>query len=764
MSKHIEAEGGELLIRSSNGYMAIIPKNMAEFVKEHIKSGNHAVVDNYVKGLKEMKDGSKAQDGGTIKPPTKGIAPAESTGNNFGMVAAQNFRMAQQNAEKERLYRKALEDKTGAAEEYFTKRYNTSPHRYKYDTDPQYRKEVDVRSAETSKKFGSIDLPATDVRSRNYAGNPNLAFMTHKGMSNEGRKALEESNLMAIGSVLPIPGLQTVGKVPSVFSPLIKAGSKVASLVKAEPFVVEIKGLEGQISKLKAEEKANENLQKSLWADVKSGNLSKQDYAKKMSELPSEDVISRRGALEKELRQTIVKKDIHNLPQEDILKSESQLGKDISNGGTNTVGVYELGENHVARLSSHGYDDASRLLKYKAAIKSPRIARTLQVKNIDGKVYQVQEKVGGTPITKLTETEIKQIPKEHINNFWKDKAELDKLGLNIDISGGKSNIFYDPNKGFQIIDLGIGKPSASDAIIQQYPFLQKAGAGLQELGGKVLQGRKVGTTLVSPQSQDVMKLAKPSPSAPESVALADFKARIQTPEGRRRLEKLGILGDKQLQDLRMVNTSAEQGAYYPDINYATVNPADKMPANIARHEIEHAVQDAYQSGREQVYGTEFDPFPYMKSHRVTPGQTDIDRSMAMLETWDEPLKNKREWDDFSKSYSYESAPKPDKDKMALNYFVWGSNGREKSAFLGEVQQYMLDKKLINHPYQKITMDDVKNAYKTASANNDELRLFNISKPNAYNFALIRDNLNKMLTLTGAAGAGATTIKRSNEKR
>lgn len=53
--KHIEAEGGELLIQSSNGYTAIIPKNMAAFVKEHIKSGNHAAVDHYVKGLKEVK-------------------------------------------------------------------------------------------------------------------------------------------------------------------------------------------------------------------------------------------------------------------------------------------------------------------------------------------------------------------------------------------------------------------------------------------------------------------------------------------------------------------------------------------------------------------------------------------------------------------------------------------------------------------------------------------------------------------------------------
>jgi hypothetical protein len=83
MSKHIEAEGGELLIKSSNGYMAIVPKNMAEFIKEHIKSGNHAAVDHYVKGLQEMKDGSKAQDGGTIKPPSNAVASDALQVNRF---------------------------------------------------------------------------------------------------------------------------------------------------------------------------------------------------------------------------------------------------------------------------------------------------------------------------------------------------------------------------------------------------------------------------------------------------------------------------------------------------------------------------------------------------------------------------------------------------------------------------------------------------------------------------------------------------------
>lgn len=52
---HVEVEGGELLIRSSNGMMAIVPKAMAPFIAEHIKSGNHHVVDHYVKSLQPLK-------------------------------------------------------------------------------------------------------------------------------------------------------------------------------------------------------------------------------------------------------------------------------------------------------------------------------------------------------------------------------------------------------------------------------------------------------------------------------------------------------------------------------------------------------------------------------------------------------------------------------------------------------------------------------------------------------------------------------------
>ena len=234
--------------------------------------------------------------------------------------------------------------------------------------------------------------------------------------------------------------------------------------------------LESEISKLKQKEVLAEESRKNLWADYKAGKITGEEYtisAKKLNPTPFDNP---RHKLEQQLREHKVKQDIINTPQQNILKSESQLGKNISDGGSNTKGVFELGDDYVARLSAHGYDDASRLVNYTDKIKSPRISKTLQVKEIDGKVYQVQEKATGTPITKLSSEDYKNIPKQHIDNFWKDKTELDKLGLSIDISGGKSNVFYNKNKGFQFIDLGIGK-NESNKVISETLKLPKSNSG-----------------------------------------------------------------------------------------------------------------------------------------------------------------------------------------------------------------------------------------------------------------------------------------------
>lgn len=64
MAGKLEVEGKEILIKSSNGTMAVIPKDKVSMVKSHIASGNHGMVDKFVNTLKEFKhDNQKAGDG-----------------------------------------------------------------------------------------------------------------------------------------------------------------------------------------------------------------------------------------------------------------------------------------------------------------------------------------------------------------------------------------------------------------------------------------------------------------------------------------------------------------------------------------------------------------------------------------------------------------------------------------------------------------------------------------------------------------------------
>jgi hypothetical protein len=64
MGNKLEVEGKEILIKSSKGIMAVIPKDKVSWVKEQIESGRNDVVDKYVGSLKEFKyDNQKAANG-----------------------------------------------------------------------------------------------------------------------------------------------------------------------------------------------------------------------------------------------------------------------------------------------------------------------------------------------------------------------------------------------------------------------------------------------------------------------------------------------------------------------------------------------------------------------------------------------------------------------------------------------------------------------------------------------------------------------------
>jgi hypothetical protein len=253
--------------------------------------------------------------------------------------------------------------------------------------------------------------------------------------------------------------------------------------------------------------------------------------------------------------------------------------------------------------------------------------------------------------------------------------------------------------------------------------------------------------------------------------ISEFRERITTPEGIKRMQELGITSEEQkaiLDNFKVYsdpNPSSGPAYYnpgYDDYNMLTkkpqigINPSltqEPFLGQIVRHEIEHGVQNAIN----KTSGDLSKPSP-------------IDNILNDLE-----LKK-----NFKEGYSAKADPKRMKEyfsdkQAATNYFLKGSQGREKSAFAAEVQQFMLEKGIIKHPYEKITPEKIDKAIVESKLGNDDLRLFKIIKNTDGNKQKIAEALNKMLTVTGAAalGYGATreqkqkggyVVTRSNERK
>jgi len=210
--------------------------------------------------------------------------------------------------------------------------------------------------------------------------------------------------------------------------------------------------------------------------------------------------------------------------------------------------------------------------------------------------------------------------------------------------------------------------------------------------------------------------------------LSDFKNRINTKEGLKRAKKLNINVDK-LNKLKS-NTAPHDDIAFYDNN--VINVSSQIPkkhiSNISRHEIEHAIQHAA---------------PY-NGHPVA--FTKIDESLNEL-----ILKNDSELFD-----NYEHPPGRTVSEAIENTLNRPGEAKEyfkriseKSAFLSEVQQSMLDNKIIKHAYEKITPETVKKLKHTLDTKNDNsLRLMNIIKDDELNYKIIARNLNRMLAVPG----------------
>lgn len=226
-----------------------------------------------------------------------------------------------------------------------------------------------------------------------------------------------------------------------------------------------IQELQEQVTDIKYLETQAGQTTKEIFQKYKNKTISGEEYTKQVKDLLPWDVTDNpRYKLEKQIRELQVQQDVAWISQEQIFTNLSQLGENISDGWSNNKWVFLLWEKFVARKSARGYDDASRLILYKDKIQSSVIKKTLQIVELEGNVYQVQQRAMGKPILELSSDEKNHIPANHYKAFWDAIAEMRDLWLSLDISWWKSNVFYDNRQGFSIIDLWIGSFPENELI------------------------------------------------------------------------------------------------------------------------------------------------------------------------------------------------------------------------------------------------------------------------------------------------------------
>lgn len=294
---------------------------------------------------------------------------------------------------------------------------------------------------------------------------------------------------------------------------------------------------------------------------------------------------------------------------------------------------------------------------------------------------------------------------------------------------------------------------------------QLGGKTLRTLFSKVLNKFKP-TDLTKNQVNDDLyeyfksQFVKPTLKNEEALnVLNNFKTRIQTPEGKKRLHGLGISNTDFLDKIQLIEDKDTLGHYNSTWNRIHLNPDLPEFSKVTRHELEHAVQRASINSKKDNTILPKNSFHWftgnikksakkiLDDHEKALNSV-LDNSLTQLDLRKVP--EKISWEEFKKTrskldpanfYAYLN-----NRQHATNYFDSGSEGFEKAPFLAEVQQYMLDKKVIQHPYDNITPELVEDTFINSVNNGDSkfLRLFNIMKPTEANYNLIAKNLNKML--------------------
>lgn len=186
---------------------------------------------------------------------------------------------------------------------------------------------------------------------------------------------------------------------------------------------------------------------------------------KKRGEITREDLLTQRKILDEQ----IIYKDYSTFKEQELISAFSFEGDDnerrsvlehiktnesISQKGGNQKGIFDLPGNKIVKIVSSGnYPYELPLVKLTKDLSGSNIVKTYDVFEKDNLVYVIQDKALGKHFDEYSEEEQKAIPQAHYDNLVKLINTYAECGIGTDPSK-ISNLLYDPEKGFTVIDLG----------------------------------------------------------------------------------------------------------------------------------------------------------------------------------------------------------------------------------------------------------------------------------------------------------------------
>jgi len=227
-----------------NKLIDIKPKGVEDY-NEVFRNGNYPEIQ-YQKGgsfnpntdefIEYSDDLDTYQKAGQVKPTY--LSPEQLGARQVMQASTTNVAPVAPKLQASQYYAQAQKDISNIklSDDDFRKKYGTNKHTWQMKTDPQYKAQVEAEAIELAKRNGTIDLPSSNMFSKSYAGNPNLNYMIPNGLTGDARRSYEESQMNVVGAALPIPGLQQMGRIPSIGQALGTETGLLSNVYKINPW------------------------------------------------------------------------------------------------------------------------------------------------------------------------------------------------------------------------------------------------------------------------------------------------------------------------------------------------------------------------------------------------------------------------------------------------------------------------------------------------------------------------------------------------